>query len=282
MAVNLETLSSATLTANTLSNLVLVTPQKEIGMKPTQQGKMSLNVPSLLFHIKGDEQANLGSNITDHYVEDNTAINDHIALSPESVTVQGFIGELNNVTPEILEALKIAADKLTVISAYTPSLSITALRAYNLAEQLNRSIENAANAGVASWNSISNAKTGSTRGQLNEIGSNGLVTDNGNQTKQQKMFQQFYGYRQNRTLFKVQTPWAIFQNMAIEDLVALQNGDSNMVTDFKVTFKMLRFAKTENGYVFKSQGRFVNQSSSEVQLGMGNTTPSKPLMSVVR
>lgn len=281
MAMNLETLSQATLTARTLANLILVSPQKEIGFKPTQQGKMSLNVPSLLFHIKGEEQANLRSDITDHYVEDNTAINDHITLRPETISCQGFIGELNNVTPEVLQALRIAADKLTIVDALAPQLSVTALRAINLAQQLYSTAENLAAAGVASWNSLSNARFGTTKGQLNEIGSNGLVTDNGNQTKQQQAFQQLYGYWQNRTLFKVQTPWAIFNNMAIEDLVAIQDDESEMITDFKVQFKILRFAKTDVALSLTTQGRFANQASTEVNLGVGSTSPSKALMSVV-
>lgn len=279
--MNLDQLSAATLTATTLSNLILVSPQKEIGIKPTQQGKQTLNVPSLLFHIKGEEQANLKSSITDHFVEDNTAINDHISLLPESIVVQGFIGELNNITPDALFALRVAAEKLTIISAFTPSLSLSAIRAYQIAEQLYRTAENAKAAGVASWNSIANARTGSTAGQTNVIGSSGLMTDNGSQTKQQKAFQQIYGYWRNRTLFKVQTPWAIFENMAIEDAVAIQDETTNMITDFKIQFKMMRFSTTELAKANTSQGRYPNQASTEVNLGIGGTTPSKSLMSVI-
>lgn len=285
MPINIESLSTATLTANTLSNLILVTPQKDIGIKPTQQGNQSINVPSILFHVKGTEQVDLSSGITDHFIEDNTAINDHISLNPEMVTAQGYIGELNNVTPELLQALKLAAEKLTIVGAYVPALSVTALRALAIAEQIYRVGEIAKAAGIDRWNSISNSKfnEGGNRGKLNEIGSNGLVTDNGNQTKQQKAFQQFYGYRQNRTLFKVQTPWAIFQNMAIENLIAIQDEETDMITDFKIQFKMLRFAETSLDYnrYLTSQGRFGDQSSQEAQLGVGNTTPSKPIMSIL-
>jgi len=281
MAISLETLSNASLTATTLSNLVLVSPQKNIGIKPTQQGNaaQSLNVPSLLFHIEAENSANLRSGITDHYVEDNTAINDHISLMPETVSVNGFIGELNNVVPEILQALKIAADKLTIISAYTPSLSASAIVAYNNAEQLYRATMNTLEAGVASWNTINNSKLGTTTGQLNQIGSTGLVTDNGNQTKQQKAFQQFYGYWRNKALFTVQTPWAIFQDMAIEDMKAVQDPDTNMVTDFTIKFKIFRFAKTGRETFFEAQGRHSNQMSVETVKGNGSTSPAPSLNS---
>ena len=272
MAVNLEQLSAATLTATTLANLILVSPQKNIGIKPKQQGALTLNVPSFLFHINGTDQVALSSDITDHYIEDNTAINDHITFRPEIVTVQGYIGELNNVTPEILQPVRLAAEKLTIINAFTPSLSLTALRAYNIAEQLYRTANNAADAAVAAWNSISNSQFGTTRGQLNEIGSNGLVTDNGNQTKQQKAFQQLYGYYKKGTLFKVQTPWAVFDNMVIQNMVAIQDEETTSVSDFKLEFKMIRFASTEDAYLLTTQGRFANQGAPEVSLGQGNTT----------
>src|SRR5271163_4191719 len=77
--------------------LALVTPQANIGYKP--QSLTGAVLPTLLFHTEGENVAHLQSDITDHFIEDNTAINDQIALKPEMVTVHGFIGELNDVFP---------------------------------------------------------------------------------------------------------------------------------------------------------------------------------------
>lgn len=51
-------------------------------------------VAGFLFDIVGDETVMLTSEITDHYVEDNTAIQDHVALAPEQITLKGTVGEL--------------------------------------------------------------------------------------------------------------------------------------------------------------------------------------------
>lgn len=51
-------------------------------------------IAGFLFDIVGDEMVMLTSEITDHYVEDNTAIQDHVALAPEQITVKGIVAEL--------------------------------------------------------------------------------------------------------------------------------------------------------------------------------------------
>ena len=218
-------------------------------------GQSTTQSPTLLFHYEGENTITLESDITDHYIEDNTAIQDQIALRPELITTHGFIGELNDVVPPVLEPLKFVADKLTVIEAYTPSLSTTALIAYNTAFQLYQVALEAENSVVAAWDTI----TGNTEGSQN---------------KQQKMFQQFYGYWKKRNLFTVQTPWAIFQNMAIKTLRAIQDADTRVITDFDVTFKQMRFASTQLSTPAKSlnfQGRLTNQAASVVN--MGTSTP---------
>lgn len=51
-------------------------------------------IAGFLFDIPGDEWIELESQITDHFTEANTAIQDNIALSPEKVTVKGLVAEL--------------------------------------------------------------------------------------------------------------------------------------------------------------------------------------------
>src|ERR1700729_4349756 len=120
---NISALSQVTTAATALSNLILVSPQSTIGYQPQNaplaNGSPTQPPPSLLFHYEGEQVVSLQSDITDHYIEDNTALQDQIALKPEEVTTHGFIGELNDVAPPILAAVQAIADKLTVIDAYT-------------------------------------------------------------------------------------------------------------------------------------------------------------------
>src|SRR6266576_7254366 len=103
---NISALSQLTSAATALSNLILVSPQTTIGYQPqntpTQNGQTNQPPPALLFHYEGEQTASLQSDITDHYIEDNTALQDQIALKPEETTTHGFIGELNDVAPPAL------------------------------------------------------------------------------------------------------------------------------------------------------------------------------------
>lgn len=283
----LSDLAPVTTGALALSNLILVTPNSNIGYQPqnreTKDGVSKKLAPPLLFHYEGENSINLDSDITDHYIEDNTAIQDQVALRPEMISVTGFIGELNDVVPKALFPLKAIADKLTVLSAYTPALTTTALIAYNNAFLLYQTAANVAGSAVSSWNTIN----GSNSTEIVEgsnvfsnstlIGSNGIVKQPKNQNKQQEAFGQFYGYWRARTLFTIQTPWAVFQNMAIKSLRAIQDSETRVITNFEVTFKMLRFARTlitGPDPTVDYEARAAIQASPLVDQGTQNPTPS--------
>lgn len=272
---NLSGLAPITTKATALSNLILVTPQQVIGYQPQNPNNPDGSIstaqqpPAILFHYEGEQVVAIESDITDHYIEDNTAIQDQIALKPETITTHGFIGELNDIAPPALQLLKFLADKLTVVSAYTPVLSETALIAYSEAFLLYQVASNAAQSAVAAWSSL----TGS--GGESVIGNEGLILQS-NQNKQQTAFQQFYGYWKTRTLFTVQTPWAVFQNMAIRSLRAIQDAETRMITDFEVQFKMIRTAVTSTtpGTAQTLQGRLSAMGASLTDLGTSTPVSS--------
>lgn len=249
-------LSAIPTNVNSISNIILVNPQKNVGiqaqMPPGQSGK---NEPKgFLFHITGEESVTLNSDITDHFAENNSALQDQIALKPEVFTTEGYIGELNNVPPDFLIPLKVAADKLTMLSPFLPAISSAAQIAYNNADQAYRVAKLALGAAVSAWGSIT-----------------GTSGDNPVQNEQQKAFNMFYGYYLNRQLFTVQTPWNIFTDMAILTLRASQDAETRVITGFSVTFKKMRFAQSIVSIPI-SQGRGEAQSSDFQDKGI-----SKPV-----
>lgn len=246
-------LAPAMTAAVSLSNLVLAIPQTinqyrqgpqyTQGYQPQNQpqptgllatlGSLLQPQPGFLFHYEGENKVTVKSDITDHYIEDNTAIQDQCALHPEIISVTGFIGELNDIAPPGLAQLQSLATRLTAIAGYSPQLTTTALLAYNEAFQAYQIAANVFNSGAAAWSSIAG------NGGEGIIGTNGLQGV-ANQNKQQTAFQKFYGWWRNRTFFTIQTPWAVFQNVLIEEMVATQTEETTMISDFKVTFKLIR------------------------------------------
>lgn len=273
---NLSSLSSITSSVTALSNLILVSPQNTVGYQPLNP-VLANGIPSIaplppnfVFHYEGEQTVDLESDITDHYVEDNTAVQDQIALKPEIVNTDGFMGELNDMPPSFLLPLQYAAQKLTTIGGYTPQLTTTGLIAYSEALFLYQTAANAINSALSTVSAIGNAITGD--GGQAVIGANGLQAGSA-QNLQQTAFQQFYVYWSTRTLFNVQTPWAVFQNMAITKLRAIQDAETNVITSFKVTFKRIRVASTLTISASTSylDGRLQSQGS-----GLVNTGTSAP------
>lgn len=251
MAIGLSDFSTA---ATSLSNLVLVRPGQALGYQPQVD-----NEKAILFNYEGENTLTLNSDITDHFTEDNTAIQDQIALKPEEITVSGYVGELNDITPKLLNPIKIAANKLTILTAYSPALTAAALIAYNEAFFAYQVATQAAQSAVSTWNSVVN---GSSE----------------NQTKQQIAFNQFFGFWSKKVLFTVQTPWAIFQNMAIKSMRAIQDDSTRMITDFELTFKRVRFAQTtvssQKVNLSDFQGRAAAQAQPQVDLGSSTPPPA--------
>lgn len=274
MAVNLSAISSAQTTALALANLILVSPQSNYGVQPQQKvlpdGSTTQLDPPILFNYEGENSVMLESDVTDHFVEDNTAIQDQVALRPELITTHGYIGELNDVVPPLLAPLKLIADKLTTISAFTPGLSATAVLAYAEAQQAYAIASLAISAGVSAWGAINGTGDAITF-------QNGNVFQRGVQNKQQIAFQQFYGYWRNRTLFTVQTPWALFENCVIKSLRSIQDAETRVFTDFEVTFKLMRFAQTitTGGLTGSFQGRGSNQAAKLIDNGASTGGPEQ-------
>ena len=270
---SLDTLSNSMITAQALNNLILAWPQQKTGYQPESKlfGGKSGTDERFLFDIEGENTISLQSEITDHYVEDNYAISDHISLAPELITTQGFIAELNNNTNEATPLIKDLANKLGDIAAFDPQLSLSAQRAYNQAFQAYQSLAVLKRSAIAAWSTVS---TGNAQGPT-EI-SPGLTADQfvtatnnfSTQNRQQIAFQKFYGYRKARTLFTVQTPWAIFKNCAILDLVATQDATTKYVTSFQVTFKPIMTAKTGTVDPWDAfQGRLSSQGADMIRSG---------------
>lgn len=280
-----DALSNVSTSALSLGNLILVVPSIVSGLSQTK-GYQPQNPPtssgapskfpqpkSFIFDYEGEQTAELVSDITDHFVENNTSIQDQIALRPPKITTKGFVSELNDIPPAFLQSLKNIAQKLTTINSYAPAISLTAQLAYNEAFLAYQTVVSLGNAAVSAWSSIAGGPE-VIFGNEQISGVNGFpLFHNQTQSRQQLAFSTFYGYWKTRTLFTIQTPWAIFGNMAIERIHPIQSEETQMFTTFECTFKQIRTVQsavpTPQSAI--SQGRLSNQS--QALASQGTSTP---------
>jgi hypothetical protein len=247
--MDLSGLSQVQTGLSTVSGLIMVTPQNTIGYQPQNNPSYLVDTsaalpPALIFNYEGEQKVSLTADITDHYIEDNTAIQDQIAIKPTIITTHGFVGELNDIFPGFPQTLNQLQSKLVTISSYTPALSLTALIALATAQQAYQVVSQAAKAVVSGLASINGTGQQSVINGAGISNGNSSVVNQATQTQQQLYFTQFYSYFINQALFTVQTPWAVFQDMAIMSLTAIQDADTNVITDFEIQFKQIRYASS--------------------------------------
>src|ERR1019366_1862259 len=153
-------ISDVTAATSSLGSLLVVSPQQTIGYQPQGPNKSDGSIPlpyslkTFLFHYEGEQTSSFSSDVTDHFVEDNTSIQDHMALHPAQITTHGYIGELNDIAPPGLAILQQIANKLVGVGAYAPQLSATALLAYNEAAFLENTALSIANAAAQTFASV--------------------------------------------------------------------------------------------------------------------------------
>ena len=181
-----------------------------------------------IFDAEGESIARLSADITDPYTEDNHAIQDHIAIHPKRITLTGYVGEVEYTTADQDSSLlQKAVQKLTQISEFLPSISSYAAQAE---DALSSPLSSTINLGDASniYGMVKN-----------------LISSNGEEARQQNAYLYFQSLMNQGILMGVQTPWEFITNMVIETITAVQSENSRFITDFSITLKQMRFAKTK-------------------------------------
>ena len=217
--------------SNAIDNINLLnTTLSQYVVQPLQ----SFGIAGFVFDIDGDARVELNNDITDHYLEDNSAIQDHIAVKPKKITLKNYIGELvyqQSVSQNSL--LTQPVQKLTELVAFVPALTAQASQAFDL---------------IGQQQSLSSV-TGSLFASDANAAANiyGLVKNllSAQSNKQQAAYQYFKAMRDAKMMFSIQTPFEFMNNMAIENITAFQQEDSIYVSSFSITMKEIRTASTK-------------------------------------
>ncbi len=185
-------------------------------------------VAGFLFDIDEDSMVELSADITDHYVENNTALQDHIALRPVEIETNGCVGELVQFANNGLvgdqppgQAPATLADNPDM----TPELTLGA----DEQVALNTAVDASEAAGVVDTNTLAGF-FGHSSIQPPEI------------TRQSNALLYFFELREARMLFTLETPWGFWTNMAILSIQVKQGRESKYQSDFTVRFKQVSLA----------------------------------------
>lgn len=212
-------------------------------------------ISGFLFDVVEDESSDLESDITDYYIENNTAIQDHIALRPETVTISGKTAELVKAFVQNKPVSEIP-NPLPLVPGMSPELTPEAEQ-----NELDAQAEGEQEA---------NAITG-TQSLWGYYNANSRQQEN--QTKQSYIYGYFYQLWKGRQLCTVETPWGFFTNMAIQSISATQGAETRVVSTFTITFKKIRVATAIVINPIDRAGRSYPQASSVVSSGFLGQQP---------
>ncbi len=227
----------------------LTTLERQAIVRPTNPPP---GIAGFIFHIPEEEEVQLRSEISKHFVEANTTITDQIALLPEEVTLRGLVAEIVAVTPSPDQVAKIPA-ALPLNPATAPELTDYQIQQTDPAQ----TPEQIQALSSQSLFEFFNARAGQPP----------------NQTKQSRTFAYFYQLQRGRQLVTVETPWGFFTNMAIQLVRAQQGDETKFRSSFSITFEKIRTAGSSVVVAGQLAGRAFQQSAPVTQNGTAGKSP---------
>ena len=206
---------------------------------------------ALIFSTIENHSLNIQSNITDYWLEDQTAVQESIGLQPLQMTLSGMVADLeynneslwtNSILGKInrISREKLGFDltsKLSIISALLPQVDNYTQTAKSALKQ----IENAYNGVKSKINKFLGTKT---------------------KTNQQKQVEWIIKAWQSKIALKVTTPFGVFDRMYILSAPVVQE-NTNTVTKISITLKQLRFAN-ETEQVISNNSSPVREAINDI------------------
>lgn len=242
----------------TINSLSIADVAKSISVAPQNfQG----GIGGFLFSIPLEESLELESQITDYLIEENSSIEDNIALSPIRMTLTGLVGELVYSGKEADFFSSLLENRLTVMDLISPTFDAKVRSYIAEARTIYQQYINGYEKANDIWKDLA--------GAFDENIANDM-------TMQQKAFNFFYSTWKARQLVTVETPWAIFGDCAIEGVSFKQGSQSTEKTELTVKLKVLNFAKTKSSTYFGVLGgRAAGQNSNKTNPQGGSTSDKK-------
>lgn len=207
-------------------------------------------VTDLRLSIIGEETLTADCDVTDHYVESNTAYQDQVSLKPKIYTIQGEVGELVWYQRDPIEqGIGQVAQRLEGVISFLPIRSKKFNQTKKKVMKTLQWIDTASNA-------------------IDKI--NKLSSSEGN--SQQQAYNHLMKLRQDRMPISIKTPWGQLDDYVITNLKLTQPKETRDKTLISITLKEFRttsvkavpfdFSKYQGNAAFEAQPEVDNGTTS--------------------
>ena len=190
--------------------------------------KSAEGISGFVFDVPGSENITLATDVTDHFTEDNSFVQDHVTNKPITLQLTGFVGELFYERPRgVAGAVANVQNRLETVEAYLGDYTPAAV-------QQTQAVIGQAQTAISAINQ-------NIQRLQNVVG---LFEGEGpEETRQQRAYRDLFALREQRTVVTVQTPFAYFDSMIITNISFNQPEDSMDIADIAVDLKEFRTAE---------------------------------------
>ena len=213
------------------------------------------------FGISGGNTITANSEVTTHYVENNSAYQDHWAIAPIQYTLTGYVGEVifrpatdwanwieDNVT-----------DYLAPLSMISPTVSSYVGTAINVTKQIEENYKRYSKYAENLMRTIGNWQGVSINSKTN----------------QNNLFENLLTLRDNRMLVDVYTPYKTLKNMAMTSIIMRQADNSKYRSSIEITLQEYREVGTITRKATQDEMAGLAQQQKQEEINHGQAQGQK-------
>jgi hypothetical protein len=204
-------------------------------------------VSGFLFDIPTGEALTLSADITDHYMENNSFVNEHRVIKPAIVRLSGLIAELKHEETIVDDIFGEITDKLTIVDALLGDYTDGTLQVIGNVLTTGRQATDRLNQLIQRKKNLVEAFLG----------------DGQYKTLQQRAFLDLEALHLSQTIVTCQTPWKYYDSMLIESIEFTQGDLTDEESEVTITLKEARFSEIKT--VTYDQNLFENRNQMQSQ-----------------
>lgn len=215
------------------------------------------------FNIPQTEQVRFENEITDHYVESNYAIQDHIARKPITITLSGLVGDYFYSVNKIEDMLALITPTITLVNEFIPQIA-------SVVKKQKIDFSNEQKQKLIKQDDGSYKVAISGKQNEYEFNSMDLFTLFQSLYKlksaQTRAFLFFEAMWRSGARFSVETTWKRYDNMVVQSVTPKRDNNAD-ITEFTIVCKQMQFVSSKVETIDEYKNRTQMQKADTTNKG---------------
>lgn len=218
------------------------------------------------FHVPQTEMVNFENEVTDHYIDTNSAIQDHIVQKPITITVSGLVGDYFYSNNEIEDMVALITPTLALVKEFLPNITDRTVKRLTDAQSGHINLPNIQ---IPDENVYFQLQ-GEKNFEFNIVDLFKLFQNLYKiKSAQTRAFIFFECLWKSRARFSVETTWKRYDNMIVQRVQAKRDNNAD-ITEFSITFKQISLVGVYTETIEQSANRMIQARSPIANKGLEN------------